>query len=192
MQELQLPEQRLWTRAEYDRAAEVGLFGADERLELIEGRIVRKMPQGGPHTTGVGLVEDALCIAFPINHIVRVQMPLALGEHNEPEPDIAVVPGKRRDYSHNHPASAVLVVEVADTSLDIDRTTKASLYARAGIADYWILNLQDRLLEVHRNPTPDSEQPLGHFYASVTHLAAGHSVSPLAAPHSIQVADLLP
>lgn len=189
---LQLPEPRLWTRREYDRVTDMGLF-QDERLELIEGVIVRKMPQGSRHAGGIRGVEKALLAAFGTGHDVRVQMPLALDDMSEPEPDVAVVGGAWQDYLKAHPQTALLVVEVADSSLAIDRTTKASLYARAGIQEYWILNLVSCELEVHREPGMDPEQPLGHSYRRVTHLPLDEAVSPLAAPDAIiRVLDVMP
>ncbi|MBM3461800.1 MAG: Uma2 family endonuclease [Armatimonadetes bacterium] len=190
---MELLEQRLWTRREYEKAAELGLFGPDERLELIEGRIVRKVTQNTPHTTGTQLAQDLLTTVFAHQHTIRVQQPLALDDYGEPEPDVAVVVGAARDFSQCHPATAVLVVEVADSSLSVDQTTKAGMYARAGIPEYWILNLVSRMLEVHREPSLNPEQPLGHHYRNVLLLSAADRISPLAAPQSeIQVADLLP
>jgi len=188
------PQRRLFTRAEYERAAELGLFGPEERLELIGGEVIKKMtPQRSLHATGVGLAARTLGRAFGEAFDVRVQLPLALADESEPEPDVAVVRGGPRDYRDAHPASAVLVVEVADTSLAFDRTTKASLYASAGIPEYWIVNLQDRVLEVHREPAPMAEQPFGHHCRSVTRHAADQSIEPLAAPGAtIRVADLIP
>src|SRR5690348_15524163 len=166
---LTLPARRCWTREEYERAASLGLFGPEERLELIEGEIVTKMtPQNSRHMSGIRLAEEALRLAFPSGYDVRVQGPLALGGRNEPEPDIAVVVGSMRDYFGAHPTTAVLVVEVSDTSLAYDRTTKTGIYARAGIAEYWIINLVDRVLEVHRQSAPMTGRPLGHYYRSVT------------------------
>src|SRR5262249_23775846 len=105
----------------------------------------------------------------------------------------AVVAGAPRDYRDAHPATAVLIVEVAETSLRYDRTQKASLYARSDIAEYWIVNLPDRQLEVYRDPQPDAAQPFGFGYASVRILGEQDRVSPLAAPGvAIAVADLLP
>jgi len=191
--QLQLPGQRLWTRDEYERAGELGLFRPDERLELIEGLILRKTPQKSPHASGIRMTEEALRAAFPSGHDVRGQLPLALGEYSEPEPDVAVVSGSYRDYVNSHPVTAVLVVEVADSSLALDRSTKASLYARSGIPEYWILNLVDRLLEVHRGPAAMAEQPLDYHYRTVMRLTVEETVSPLAAPQAvIRVADLLP
>ena len=187
-----LPEQRLWTRAEYDRLTELGLF-EDERLELIEGRIVRKVSHKSQHATGIRLADKALQTAFPTGYEIRAQLPLALGEYSEPEPDVAVVHGSTRDYADKHPSTALLVVEVADSSLNVDRKIKAGLYARCGIQEYWIVNLVDRVLEVYREPVAQAEQPLGFHYGRIATLMPDQSITPLAAPQAVlRVTDLLP
>ena len=139
--------QHRWSRAEYDRAIEAGVFGPDARLELIEGAILAMGPQGSEHFTGIELVVDALRVAFGAGYRVRTQGPLAAGEDSEPEPDVAVVAGDARSYRDAHPTSALLVVEVSDHSLHRDRTVKQRLYARCGIPEYWILALPERRLE---------------------------------------------
>lgn len=188
----EVPRRRRWSRVEYERAVDLGLFGPEERLELIAGEIVEKATQKPPHTAARDLVEAYLREAFP-GHYVRGQAPLAIDDSSEPEPDVAVVLGTIRDYTTAHPTSAVLVVEVAETSLTYDRTTKSGLYARAGIPEYWIVNLCDRLLEVHRDPGPMSEQPLGFSYRSITRHTEADFVTPLAAPDAgVTVADLIP
>jgi Uma2 family endonuclease len=182
-----------WTRVEYERLVDLGAFRPGERLELVGGTLLVREPQGGPHVTAVGLVEDALREAFGAGWTVRVQGPIALDEDSEPEPDIAVVPGSRRDYRRAHPSRAVLIVEVADSSLDFDRGEKASLYARAWIADYWILDPGAQVLEVYREPAPAPQARYGHRYGATITLGARDRVSPLAAPTAtIRVADLLP
>jgi Uma2 family endonuclease len=182
-----------WTRVEYERLIDLGAFRPGERLELVGGALLVCEPQGGPHFTAVGLVEDALRPVFGIGWTVRAQGPIALDEDSEPEPDIAVVPGSRRDHSHAHPSHPVLIVEVADSSLAFDRAEKGSLYARAGIADYWILNLPDQVLEVYREPAAAPHAPYGHRYGATITLAPRDTVSPLAAPTAaILVASLLP
>ncbi len=178
---------RPMSREEFERAAEVGLFAPEERLELIGGEVLRKVsPQGTAHATATQLVEDALRGRFREHHVVRVQLPLALGPRDEPEPDIAVVPGSARDYEKAHPSQAVLVVEVADTTLMLDRTTKASLYAKAGVPEYWIVNLRDRVVEVHLEPAPMAEQPFGYHYRSLTRHTEAESA------RGIIIAELLP
>lgn len=184
---------RLLTRAEYERISELGVFGPEERLELIEGDIVVKMTQNSPHATSIRLLLEALRNPFARGYVISSQLPLNIGPASQPEPDIAVVAGSIRDFTGGHPATAVLVVEVSDTTLATDHTLKAGLYAQAGIGEYWIVNLADRTLEVHRQPAPMSERPLGHYYRSVVQYTSEQSVSPLAAPdHAVMVADMLP
>ena len=145
---------RRWTREEYDRLVAVGVLGEDERVQLVEGEIVEMSPQGAWHATAVRLVEEALRRAFGEGFDVRVQLPLALGPDSEPEPDVAVVRGGPRDYRDRHPTGqdTVLVVEVAESTWRFDRERKAKVYAGAGIEEYWILNLEGRVLEVYRGP----------------------------------------
>lgn len=182
-----------WTRAEYDRLIECGAFGPNDRIELLGGLLVVREPQGTPHALGIRMAEEALRTAFASGWDVRGQLPVALDDESEPEPDVSVVPGNFRDYRHDHPARPVLVVEVAESSLAVDRREKAGLYARAGLADYWIVNLADHALEVHRDPVADPLAPYGWRYASVVTLRAGDTVAPLAAPASpIPVVDLVP
>ena len=181
-----------WTRVEYERLIDLGAFRPGERLELVGGALVVREPQSGPHATAVGLVEDTLRQVFGAGWTVRTQGPIALDEDSELEPDIAVVPGSRRDYSRGHPSHPVLLVEVADSSLEFDRREKAGLYARAGIAYYWIVNLVDNVLEVYRDPVADPGRPYGWRYGSTLTLRAGDLVAPLAAPATpVAAADLL-
>jgi Uma2 family endonuclease len=115
-----------------------------------------------------------------------VQHPIVIDPDGEPEPDLAVVVGDPRAYVEAHPRSAALVVEVAGSSLAYDRGEKARLYARADLPEYWIVNLADGLVEVHREPAPSG-------YGRVTRLSREAEVGPLAVPHaSIKIADLLP
>jgi Uma2 family endonuclease len=184
---------RRWTRVEYDRLIERGFFPPGDRVELIGGQLMVAEPQNSPHATAVGLAEDALRAVFAGGWVVRVQAPIALDDESEPEPDVAVVPGTRRDYRESHPRRPVLALEVAESSLAGDRTIKGSLYARAGIADYWIVNLVERLVEVHRHPVPDSAATYGWVYQSVERHGPAAIISPLALPGArVAVADLLP
>jgi Uma2 family endonuclease len=124
---------------------------------------------------------------------VRAGLPVALDDESEPEPDVCVVPGGPRDYLDAHPRRPALVVEVAQSSLAIDRGIKAGLYARAGIADYWIVNLVDRQVEVRRRPVAASDARYGWRYADVSVHREGESVAPLAMPDApVAVADVLP
>lgn len=184
------PKLRLFNLDEYYRMAELGLFRG-ERVELIEGEVVQMSAQKSLHAVSIGLSESALRNAFGTGYWVRSQMPLHFGSRSGPEPDLAVVPGGPRDYS-DHPTSALLVVEVSDTSLDYDRGPKARLYAGAGIADYWIVNLVDRQLEIRRSPGP-AVAGRGFVFADTQFLSLADFAAPLAMPKArINVADLLP
>src|SRR5512138_3779920 len=143
---------RRWTRKEYDTLVKNGFFNEDEPIELLGGQLVVAEPKGSPHSTAVALTVEALRVAFGSGWLVRVQDPIALDAESEPEPDVAVVLGHARDYLADHPARPALLIEVAESSLAFDRDHKGSLYARAGVADYWIVNLPDAALEVYRRP----------------------------------------
>ncbi|MGH7391364.1 MAG: Uma2 family endonuclease [Candidatus Rokuibacteriota bacterium] len=183
---------RRWTRVEYDRLVEAEILGPEDRIELLGGELVVKEPQHGSHSAAILLVMRALARTFGSGWTVRPQLPVALDDESEPEPDVSVVRGEPRDYP-DHPSHAALVVEVAFSRLGFDRERKGSLYARAGIADYWIVNLPDRCLEVYREPVPDTEARSGWRYGQVTTIAADGAASPLAVPGaSVPVADLLP
>ena len=184
---------RRFSRLEYERLAELEFFQPDERLELIDGVMILREPQYSPHAVATQLVLQALDRAFGAGWNVRSQLPIALDDMSEPEPDAAVVPGDPRDYRDAHPTRPVLIVEVALSRLTFDRRQKASLYARAGIADYWVVNLVDRILEVYREPVAAPGAPYGFRYRSVTRLRPPATVTPLAAPSAaIPAADLLP
>lgn len=182
-----------WTTEEYWKLAEAGVFSG-RRVELIGGEIVEMSPANNPHVAGVALALNALQAALRSGYWPRIQATLDLSPNGCPDPDVAVVPGAPRDYvGRPTPTSAVLVIEVADTTLRYDRGDKMSLYAAAGIADYWVVNIPDQQLEVYRRPVADATQPFGFRYDEVTVLRAGDNVSPLAAPAaSVPVADLIP
>ena len=184
--------QRLWTKREYYRLGELGFFRG-QRVELWEGRIVVLSPQNAPHYYAVDRVAEVLRRTFGTGYLVRTQGPLDLSQTTEPEPDVSVILGHPDQFQTNHPTTAALIVEVSDTTLSSDRRRKGSLYARAGIADYWIVNLNARLLEVYRVPIPDARRRFGHRYSSRTDLTTPATVSPLGLPQAvIPVADLLP
>lgn len=175
-----------WSRETYDRAVEAGVFGPHDRLELLDGQLLSMTPQGSRHAAIVGQAGRILRGEFGPDCSVRMQCPLAVGDDSEPEPDLAVVPGREIDYLDAHPTTALLIVEVADDSLHRDRTVKQRLYARRGIREYWILALPDARLEVYRDVG-------GAGYGSVTAHRPGETVRPLARPEAaIAVADLLP
>src|SRR5262249_17416938 len=157
---------------EYGRLIEEQVFRPDERLELLGGELVVREPHGDLHTLAVELVNEALTAAFGAEWRIRVQLPVALDEESEPEPDLSVAAGRARERREPKPSRPVLVVEVADSSLAVDRAYKGSLYARAGVPDYWIVNLVDHTLEVYRDPEPDATASFGWSYRRVQRLSA--------------------
>jgi Uma2 family endonuclease len=182
-----------WTRERYERLVELGVLGPGDRVQLIEGEIVEMAPQRPPHATAVLLAQEALREAFGAGYHIRTQSPVALGDYSEPEPDVAVVAGHIRDYAQEHPPAALLAVEVADATLSFDRNRKASMYAKEGIQDYWIVNLPQRRLEVYRDPAPAPDTPYGYGYTTRMDVAENGQIAPLAAPdRPVKIADLLP
>ena len=183
-----------WTREDYYNLGELGFFDG-KRVELIYGEIVEKSPIHIAHANGVGLAASALTRTFASGYHVRVQQPFwvpGMTPGSEPQPDVSVIPRDWRDYT-DHPTTAVLLVEVADTTFFDDSTTKAELYATAGVADYWVLDLNNRQLHVFRDPQPLTAGLGATAYK--TRLTFGHSdaVTPVVAPGAIvRVNDLLP
>lgn len=183
---------RRWKRVEYERLVDLGVFHG-EPLELVGGQLIVAEPQGSYHVTAVGMIGDRLAAVLPPGWIVRWQAPLALDDESAPEPDLAVVRGTRADYRHAHPERAALLVEVAESSLAFDREHKGSLYARALVQDYWIVNLVDRVLEIYRDPAPDPTAPYGWRHRSGRTLAPADTAVPLELPEvRLRVGELLP
>ncbi len=182
-----------WDIRRYDQATAFGWF-RNRRLELIEGKVLHMAPQLEPHAVCISLASPVLAQAFGPGHYVRVQMPLRLGDRSKPEPDLAVVAGSPRDYlKSGTPTAALLVVEAADKTLLYDRGRKCALYAMFSLPDYWIVNLNDRQVEVYRSPMADPSHPLKFRYADVRAYKAGEAIAPLAAPNAfVLVDDLLP
>jgi Uma2 family endonuclease len=184
---------RRWRRVEYERLVDLGAFEDDDAVELIGGQLIVAEPKGSEHATAVDMADDALRSALPAGWIVRVQNPLALDDESAPEPDIAVVRGSRADYRHAHPSQPALIIEVAESSLRFDRIEKGSLYARAGIVDYWVVNLIDRVVEVYREPGSDLTAPYGWRYVSAERFAPPSAITPIGVPvMPIPVVALLP
>jgi Uma2 family endonuclease len=167
---------------------DAGILSENDRVELLEGVIVAMAPQNPRLAAGVSRAMDAFIAAVGTRAAVRVQLSLPLGERSVPEPDVAIVPGRTADYDTAHPTTALLIVEVADSSLVQDRLTKAAIYAAAGVPEYWIVNLRDDRVEVFR--TPD---PAARAYTSSGVAGRGERLEPVALPGvSVVVADLLP
>lgn len=151
---------RRFSVAEYHRMIETGILGTNDRLELLEGWLVRKMTRNPPHDAGISLLQRHILPLLPDEWLGRIQLGLT-ADFSEPEPDIAVVHGTERDFSRQHPRPrhVGLIVEVADTSLESDRALKGQIYSRVGIPTYWILNLVDGVLEVYTDPTGPDPNP---------------------------------
>ena len=152
MSSLPAPRPHRWTRDSYEKLLDSGALGPEDRVQLIDGDILERSPEKSRHAATVELVAEALRGVFSAGYAVRVQHPLALSARSEPEPDVAVVLGSHRDYLDRHPETALLVVEVADSSLQLDQGPKLRLYAEVGIPTYWIVNLQQNVIEVYESP----------------------------------------
>jgi Uma2 family endonuclease len=187
--------QKLWTFDEFDRLCASGLLG-DARIELIRGRLITMTPSNPPHETSVGKTGDVLREVIGPGYHVREEKTLALTMWDGPLPDLVVARGRRDDYSARRPtvADAVLVVEVSDTTLADDQGDKADIYAAAGVDEYWIVNLPDRVLEIRQRPTPNAESDTGWRYADLQ-TRREDETAPLPIPGRdarINVRDLLP
>lgn len=149
-----------FTVDEYHRMIDAGVFADDDRFELLEGWIIPKMSRNPPHDALLMLIQEALSRTLPPGWVSRNQSAITTRE-SEPEPDFVVVRGGARDYFDRHPGPAdiALAIEVSESSLGRDRTLKARIYARAGVPAYWIVNVAERCVEVHADPTGPAESP---------------------------------
>ena len=180
--EVPFERMRLFRRDEYERMAELGIF-ENERVELLRGVVVKMTPQSGPRMGAIRLLNERLIVALRGRAGLNPQGPFVIGDHSVPEPDIALIPPDTP--REQHATEAYLVIEVAATSLSHDRSKKGPLYAEAGVPEYWIVNLVDRVIEVHRNPTASG-------YVDVEMRGPGETVSPLAFPDiAIDVAEIV-
>ena len=154
-QPLIVPTEPIWrfSVAQYHQMIDLGILTDDDPVELLEGWIIQKMPKNPPHRAATKLTRNALEAIVPSGWYVDAQEPITL-EDSEPEPDVVIVRGNTRDYLDRHPGSQdlALVVEISDSTLERDRTSKKRLYARAGIPVYWIVNLPEQILEVYTEP----------------------------------------
>jgi Uma2 family endonuclease len=165
---------RLFTVDEYYEMARVGILKPDERVELLDGEIVRMSPIGSPHAWCVKRL-NRIFSQVEARCLVSVQDPLRLDDRSEPEPDIVILQPDTPEDRHPGPADVLLVIEVADSSIRVDRRRKLPMYARASIAEYWIVDLNADRIEVYRDPSRAR-------YRSVTLLGRGDVVSPRFAP----------
>jgi Uma2 family endonuclease len=175
------------TADEYERMGEAGIFGEKARLELLEGEIYEMSPIGSPHSACVTILHQLLTLKFAKKLIVFSQNPIRLDEFSEPQPDVALVRWRDDFYRHAHPtpADVLLVIEVADSTVESDRSYKMPLYAKAGIPEAWLVNLVEECVELYA-------EPLGEAYQTVRRFTRGEAVS----AHSIEnlsvgVSDIL-
>lgn len=185
---------RLYRVTRDDMYALIERAGDDSRpVELLAGRLIDMANRGPEHGQGINLADYALRPVFGKGFAIRVQLPLAIDKYNQPAPDVAVVRGAPREHVDHPDASlAVLVVEVAKTTLQYDRVTKGSRYASRQVPDYWIVNLIDDVVEIYRDPGKDKAAEFGWSYATTLTLGPGKSVAPRAAPRKrVRIADLL-
>ncbi|MBW4563824.1 MAG: Uma2 family endonuclease [Mojavia pulchra JT2-VF2] len=171
---------RLLTVQDYHRMAEAGIFHPEERVELIAGQIIRMAAKGTAHESAITRTERLLRNRLGDRVLLRFQSPVQLNDYSEPEPDVAVVIPDSLDYDDHHPTPSeiFLIIEVADTSLKYDREVKASIYAKSGILDYWVLDVNGRKLHVYRLPSQEG-------YQSETIIAEDVQISPSAFPECI-------
>lgn len=166
----------------YDRMVSLGLLD-DARVELLHGTIIETSPNDPSHASPVAELTAILVPAVAKRAHVRIQLPLVAADESEPEPDVSIVP--RGDYRQAHPAEALLVIEIAASSLRKDRLVKAPLYAASSVREYWIVNVTERVVEVHRGPTTSG-------WTSVTRHAHHETISPEAFPDvAVRIADVL-
>jgi Uma2 family endonuclease len=170
-------KRRRFTRAEYYRMAEVGILREHDRVELIRGEIVEMSPIGRRHKAFVINLSQLLTVRLAGRALVAAQSGVVLADDTEPEPDIVVL--RRRDVPYKereaHADDVLLLIEVADSSLAYDRSTKLQLYAQAGIAEYWVVDCTAEVVEVYRGPGPDG-------YREVSRLRGVTALGPLAFP----------
>jgi Uma2 family endonuclease len=157
--------------------AEAGILGEDDRIELIEGEIIEMSPIGSHHYGEVNRLNELFMHAFSDRAVVHIQNPIRLSEYTEPQPDVTLLQ-RRSDFYATHaptPEDIFLVVEIADTSLAYDRQVKMRLYARSGVAEYWVIDLKAETVSVYREPGPDG-------YGMTQVVRRGEQIAPAAFP----------
>lgn len=161
---MNLTQAKRFTLEEYHKLTEIGFFSEDDRIELIRGEIIEMAAKGTAHETCISKLLRQLVTLLGDVATLRCQSPIVLPNNSEPEPDFAIVRNKADDYLSAHPApnDVLLVIEISDSTLSYDREVKLSLYAEAGISDYWIFNLFDNQLEAHSEPFQNSQGNFGY------------------------------
>ncbi len=156
-----LPRRHRISADEYHRMGEAGIFSEDDRVELIEGEIIDMTPIGTRHADAVRKLIQILASNLPKEALLDVQNPVRLNDDNEPQPDMAVIKNRRYIDIHPGPEDILLLIEIADTSLDYDRNIKVPLYARHGIPEVWLVDLAGEIVEVFRKPSPTGYLEVG-------------------------------
>jgi Uma2 family endonuclease len=158
-------ERKRFTVKEFHRMVETGILEEGSPYELLNGEIIHMATIGSKHAAKVNRISARLHQTVEKTYIVRIQNPIELGAFSQPEPDIAILRWQDDFYESGHPTAQdiYLLIEVSDTTLDYDRTTKLPIYAESGIAEYWIVNLPDNQIEVHRNPSGNAYQSIQTF-----------------------------
>ncbi|HBB33895.1 MAG TPA: hypothetical protein DDZ80_30010 [Cyanobacteria bacterium UBA8803] len=181
----ELPLKR-WTVEDYHRMIAAGILTTSDRVELLDGQIIEMVPQDPPHASTTSSFGNNLVILLAGKAWIRTQLPIAIAPNSEPEPDIAIVRIDAQRYRDRHPIpeDIFLLIEIADSTLRPDRTSKAQIYARAGIPEYWIVDINRRQLIVLR-------QPQAEAYQSEQILAANAQIAPLAFPEVVIDLEML-
>lgn len=183
-----LSDQRRITVADFHRMVDAGVFAPDERVELLEGVLIAMPPPGEPHSWSIQELNRIITRALPDSYRTRPQLPVTLGIYSEPQPDLAIITAEQGARRTEHPEAALLVIEVSVSSLRYDRNAKSAVYARAGIPEYWIVDVEGRAVEVRVDPDPVAAR-----WRSVTRLGPGDVLQARAVPlPPIPVADILP
>jgi Uma2 family endonuclease len=181
-----LPAQHRLDVDAYHRMADAGILGTHDRVELIDGELIDMAPIGQSHASMVSRLTRAFVLAGDRISIVWPQNPIRLDRYSEPQPDLAILRYRADFYETGErpgPADVLLLIEVADNSLAFDRRVKLPLYARAGIAEFWIVDVQRRILKVHRKPTGDG------YAETITH-RSGDRLALALAPEIVVALDL--
>ncbi len=179
---------KYWTVQDYHRMSDLGILDPNERTELIAGQIILKTAKGTAHVITLKLLANHIQAQLGTTDLIRTQDPIRLDNFSEPEPDLAIVKGTMFDYAEQHPVpeDIYLVIEVADSTLKQDCQVKDKLYARSSIAEYWVVDINNRQVHIFRDPTATG-------YTSQLILAETHSISPLAFPDLVlSIASILP
>jgi Uma2 family endonuclease len=175
-------QRKLFTVDEYEQMIRAGVFDEDDRLELIEGEITEMSPISSQHAGCVKHLNRLFTHMLGDRALVSVQDPIHLGEYSEPQPDLALLRPRADYYTHSHPTpeDVLLIIEVAETSTGFDRDVKMPMYARAGVSEAWLVSLEDRRVEVYREPSPAG-------YLLIRRVLPGASLAPQAFPDALLV-----